>query len=302
MKKDILYSLGQAPSGELVHIADAEPNRSYLCPSCQQPFVQHRGSRKRPHFAHKVLSPNCTPETALHHGFKTLLFEKIQRHLVEGKPLPIAWDCPKCEGSHAGNLLKKAVSVAVEHSLGERQPDITLFDEHQRPVAAIEVVVSHAPEEEALAFYDANRIAVVTFKLTSDQDIHQLDADGLKPDTVSVCPNPRCSRCGEPMPKKRLLIIEGKCWKCNAPMKVAAIQGDMGYEPDFSPSDAKLAAQHGVFMKTQYSKIIRESYIANTCRRCNKFVGGHYLFTEYVATDYPRLELDAGYYCPDCQI
>ena len=154
MKKDILYSLGQTPSGELVHIADADPSGSYQCPSCQQVFVQRRGSRKRPHFAHKVLSPNCTPETALHHSFKTLLAEKIQRHLAEERPLPITWDCPKCAGSHAGNLLKKSVSVALEYRLGERQPDITLFDENQRPVAAIEVVVTHAPEEEALAFFE----------------------------------------------------------------------------------------------------------------------------------------------------
>ncbi len=303
MKKDILYSLGQSPNGELVHIADAEPNGSYLCPSCQQPFVQRRGSRKRPHFAHKVLSPNCTPETALHHSFKTLLFEKVQRHLAEGKPLPIEWDCPKCAGSHAGNLLKKSAFVALEYSLGERQPDITLFDEKQQPVAAIEVIVTHAPEEEALAFYADNRIAVVAFKLNSDQDIYQLNDNILKPDTVSVCPNPRCSKCGEHMPRKRLLIIEGQCWKCNAPMKVAAIRGDMGYEPGFNSNDAKLAAQHGVLMKTQYSKTIGESYIANTCRRCGKFVGGHYLFTGYIAIpEYPRQELDAGYYCPGCQI
>ena len=105
------------------------------------------------------------------------------------------------------------------------------------------------------------------------------------------------------MPRKRLLIIEGQCWKCNAPMKVAAIRGDMGYEPDFNSSDAKLAAQHGVFMKTQYSKTIGESYIANTCRRCGKFVGGHYLFTEYIAVpEYPRIELEAGYYCPGCEV
>ena len=68
-------------------------------------------------------------------------------------------------------------------------------------------------------------------------------------------------------------------------------------------NDAKLAAQHGVLMKTQYSKTIGESYIANTCRRCGKFVGGHYLFTGYIAIpEYPRQELDAGYYCPGCQI
>jgi len=86
-------------------------------------------------------------------------------------------------------------------------------------------------------------------------------------------------------------------------MKVAAIRGDMGYEPDFSPSDAKLAAQHGVFMKTQYSKMAGMSYPANTCPRCHQFVGRHYLFTGYIAVpEYPRIELEAGYYCPGCEV
>ncbi|MBD1876980.1 hypothetical protein H6F75_26195 [Nodosilinea sp. FACHB-131] len=303
MKKDILYSLGQAPNGELVHIADAKQDISYVCPACHQAFVQRRGSRKRPHFAHKILSPNCTPETALHYGFKTLLFEKIQSCLSDGKALPIKWDCPKCAGFHEGNLLKKSVSVALEHSLGERQPDIALFSEQQQPVAAIEVVVTHAPDEEAIRYYDRRNIAVVVIKLNSDQDIQQLEADVLKPDSISVCPNPKCPMCESHMPKKRLLIIDGDCWNCRAPMKVAAIRGDMGYEPNLNSDDARLAAQHGVFMKEQYSKTVGDSYIANTCRRCGKFVGGHYLFIDYVAVpEYPRQELDAGYYCPNCQV
>ncbi|MBV5310240.1 competence protein CoiA family protein [Chromatium okenii] len=294
--KDILYSIGRTSVGQLIKAVDAEKGISYTCPACSQVLILRKGTRKRPHFAHKTLSPNCTPETALHYVFKILLFSKIQKHFDQQLPLEMQWDCPACGGVHTGNLLKKAVKVVLEHNLGTCQPDIALLNEFNCTVAVIEVVVTHAPEQTALDYYKNNHIAVVSYKLKSDEDFNRLDAPILKPDSVDVCKNPKCSKCENYMSKKHLLIIDGNCWKCQAPMKVAAL-----YEGNFSLSDIQLATQYGVLMKLHYSRTLGMKYVANTCRKCGAFIGDHYLFTDYVAVDsYNRQELDAGYYCHHC--
>ncbi len=299
--KDILYSIGKTSSGQLVQAVDADKNAAYVCPACNKEFVLRKGARKRPHFAHKALSPSCTPETALHYGFKIFLFRKIQECLDKKIPLELQWKCSVCGGQHRGNLLKKATSVKLEHNLGSCKPDIALLDEYDSTVAVIEVIVSHAPEQSALNYYSGKHIAVVLYELKSDEDVNRLDVAILEPDSVNVCSNPKCSKCGSYKSRKRLLIIEGNCWKCRSPMKVAALQGDQGYEGSFSDSDIQLATQNGVFMKSHYSRTANIRYIANTCRKCDAFVGDSYLFYDYVAIpEYKRLEIDAGYYCPHC--
>ncbi len=248
-----------------------------------------------------MLSPNCTAETALHYGFKILLHKLIQEHIDHKQPYLIQWNCSYCGGTHTGNLLKKAVQVKLEHDLSKFQPDIALLDCFGRAIAVIEVIVTHFPEQKVLEYYKQNRIAIVSYILKSDEDIKRLDNPILQPDTVDLCLNPKCSKCGSHMAKKRLLIINGQCWKCRSPMRVAALRGDMGYVGDFSTSDIQLATQYGALLVKRYSQIVEEEYFANTCRKCRVFIGSHYLFTDYVAVPgYSREELDAGYYCPYC--
>ena len=110
-------------------------------------------------------------------------------------------------------------------------------------------------------------------------------------------------RYGNATTKKRLLIIDANCWKCRAPMKVAALRADTGYLNigDFTDLDIQLATQHGAFLRSHDSQTAGERYVANTCRRCKAFIGNHYLFSDYVADlALDRQELDAGYYCSVC--
>lgn len=79
--KTILYSIGRTTSGQLIKAVDTEKETPYACPVRDRQLILRKG-KKRPHFAHKALSPNCTPESALHHGFKTLLFDKIQQRFL----------------------------------------------------------------------------------------------------------------------------------------------------------------------------------------------------------------------------
>jgi competence CoiA-like predicted nuclease len=80
MTKTILYSTATTSTGQMIHASDANKETAYTCPLCNQPFIFRKGTRKRPHFAHKTLTSNCTPETALHYSFKVLLRDKIQNH------------------------------------------------------------------------------------------------------------------------------------------------------------------------------------------------------------------------------
>lgn len=200
-------------------------------------------------------------------------------------------------------MLKKAIQVKTEYDLGTCRPDIALLDQQGKAIAVIEIIVTHAPEQKTLDYYKDNRIAVVSYSLKSDEDINRLDSSSLEPDSVDLCTNPKCSKCGRHMAKNRLLVIDGECWKCSAPMKVAAIDKNEAYLGwgSFSQSDIPFAAKHGCFLKSHYSRTAGERYIANTCRQCSAFIGDHYLFTEYVAADwYSREEFDAGFYCPSC--
>lgn len=303
MAKDILHSVAETLTGEFIKACDADKGGSYSCPACKQPFIFRKGSKKRPHFAHKVLSPNCTPETALHYTFKTLLHQKIQKCLNQKSPLRIEWNCSNCLEIHTGNLLKKAVCVKLEHNLGTCQPDIALLDENDRVIAVIEVIVTHEPEQAALEYYEQNQIYVIRYSLKFDNDIERLDAEVLKPDDINLCVNQKCKECGKNMQKKQLIIINSKCWKCYSPMKVAALQSRLRNIElsDFSKEDIELANQKGCFLKVQYSNVEKGKYVANTCRRCNRFIGNHYLFGDYVADlECEREELDAGYYCSYC--
>ena len=306
-KNTILYSIATTSTGQMVNANDAEKGIDYSCPLCGNPFILRKGTKKRPHFAHKNLSPNCTPETALHHSFKNLLAKKIQEHIDNKEALEIRWKCGKCHDYHSGNLLKKAVEVKVEHDLGSCRPDIALLNNKGDVVAVIEVIVTHAPEQKTLDFYEENKIAVVPFTLKSDEDINLLNRSIIETDKLDLCTHPKCSTCGNRKARKSFLIVDGKCWKCSASMKVGCLLDKNSYIQgyvetlDFSQSDIQFATEQGCNLKSHYSRTARERYVANTCRRCGTFIGEHYLSKEYVNNDsYRKIEHDAGFYCPSC--
>jgi hypothetical protein len=304
MPKDILYSFANNENGDLVSAVLAKRGTSYFCPSCQKEMVHRKGEKVRPHFAHKTLSQNCSPETVLHFGFKRLLCKRIFRTLNAGEALAFQWKCDSYCGSHTGNLLKRATLAEEELNLEICRPDIALLDKEGNVAAAIEIVVTHPPEQSTIDFYKAKRIPLVVFALKSDTELSRVDEEVLRPDTVDACLNPKCTKCNRHMSCLKMLIIDGKCWKCNSAMKVGALRGDADWEPEISAEHIALANRHGANFKTRYSKTVRERYAANTCRECNAFIGGHYLFSDYIAPaeygEYSSIELDAGFYCPAC--
>ncbi len=299
--KAILYSTAFY-KGELVKAKDAVKGRPYACAVCGGEMIPRQGEQKRPHFAHKALTDNCTPESALHYGFKVLLANKLKEHIATQQSLEIEWGCRYCLETHIGNLVKKASQVEIEHNLGKCQPDIALLDRTGRVIAAIEVVVTHAPEQQALNYYQDKNIGLVVFQLKSDEDLKRIGPK-MYPEEVYSCLNPRCGRCRERTNKRELVVVKSECRRCHKPMSVAAFMGG-GLCGTFFPSDIELAKSKGVhigFWKSNRSPWRRPT---SACSCCKAVIGLPWLWDKHVN---PDLELQrenygiSGYYCNRCE-
>ncbi|HUM51154.1 MAG TPA: competence protein CoiA family protein [Chitinophagales bacterium] len=316
---NILYTVAKDKNGQLIKANDAEKGNDFFCPLCKSELILRKSGKtgkgtKRPHFAHRALTPNCTPETALHYSFKNLLADKLQRHITTQTPLHFTWNCEYCSGQHSGNLLKKVKAVNVEYNLRVCKPDIALLSDNDEIFGVVEIVVTHKPDENTLKYYSDNNIILIQINLTSDKDIDELDNRISHPNKVGICFNPKCKICGHFKATAIMTIIEGPCWKCDSTMKVATIStssGDLvrGSSNNLTPSDftsdeIAFAKSKGVILKIQYSKTVNERYIANSCAKCGSFAGDFYLFSQYISPasrgELPSQEYDIGYHCDFC--
>ena len=211
------------------------------------------------------------------------------------------WPCDQCHSNHTGNLLKKVISVALEQDLGAARPDLLLKDATGKPVVAIEIVVTHAPEQSAYDFYSEHDIAVVEVRIEDGMTLETLkDLRELKPDAVSICTNKKCPDCRKPLHSKLLNVVIGDCYRCHSPMKVAFIEADgMGLQSSsFSPQEIECANNQGCILEVRYSKTANESYLANVCPKCKAFVGEFYMHN-YSSAD-SIAQIPTGWFCFDC--
>ena len=181
--------IAQTNTGDIVNVSQAEKDEEYYCIFCNMPMVLRKGYIRRAHFAHKQLSSNCSPKTALHDIFKQMLYENIKLSLAQKTPVKMKWQCYTCGNIHTGNLLKKSSKVELEYNLGTCPPDIALLDASNRVVAVIEVIAPHEREKSTLVYYRQNKIAVIRYQLKSDRDLDRLKTNVLKPDMVDACTN-----------------------------------------------------------------------------------------------------------------
>jgi len=195
--KHILYTVAFNTDKELVTANEGVKGESYCCTTCDCKLILRKSGKtgpgsRRPHFAHKSLNPNCTPETALHFGFKTLLADLLSQKINESSSITISWPCDYCSENHSGNLLKKVKSISLEHNMGLCRPDIALLDADGNVFGVIEVVVTHKPEQRVLAHYHSQGIICIQLTLTSDEDIYKIEEIISHPSRVFTCFNPKC--------------------------------------------------------------------------------------------------------------
>lgn len=304
--KKLLLPYAYDNAGNLVHIDNAQKENEYTCPVCRTKLALRiskipKGEKfhRSNHFAHLGSSDNHCSESFLHKLFKNKVTEYINEKITNGEQLPFEWDCEKCEEHHSGNLLKKAVKVVEEYNLDSYRPDIALLDKNNKVIIVIEIVVTHEPEPKTIKYYDDNKIACLQIKVESFDDCKLIDYSLAHPTKINMCPNPICKKCGHVMNTKKLVLVNGTCWKCNREMKIAMIEHDECYGLDLlTEKDVESANKNGANIKKVYSRTTKESYYANVCSHCNGFIGSHYLHEYFYEPHCGTWDL--GYACYHC--
>ncbi len=91
----------------------------------------------------------------------------------------------------------------------------------------------------------------------------------------------RCD-CGEPYSQRLVLVVDSKCWNCDADMKVAmtgdCVQGGViGSPENFSEAELAFAIEKGAIIRPCFSQTQQREYPANVCNSCNAMTGEFYL-------------------------
>ena len=290
--------------GQLVHVSTVPRGLKCgcVCPVCKETVVARKGEVMSHHFAH-YRRGTCSPETVLHYLGKRLLHDRIVRHLAEGKKLPLRWNCPYCPDTHRGDLLKLARQVEMEVQLEGCRPDLVLWDGDEEPVAVLEMVVTHQPDENVLEYCEKRGVTLLQFNLRNVRDLLALEYEQpLRPSHVTLCLRPQCEDCGKPLSPAFLHVLDVSCWRCGFPMRVAFVRADnrtAGPEV-FGERQTDLARRQGVLLRENYSLSSRKRYVANTCPTCGAFVGVPYLL-RYAHKAPDTAGKRAGYVCLNCR-
>ncbi|MBI3923527.1 MAG: hypothetical protein HY318_19065 [Armatimonadetes bacterium] len=301
-----LLKLPFALRGEgLVHISEVSSGRQRdcVCPSCKEPLIAKKGPIKKHHFAHDP-GTQCNLESALHCVAKTLIYTGIQGALNHGNPIHLRWKCSRCGDEHGGNLLKRIASVNLELDLGKAQPDILLSDLDNKPIAVIEIVVSHPPDDSALEFYKDAGIAVVEVKLESGEALEAFrDLRELHATRFPRCTRPKCKQCGRPLSPKVLHVVEAACEYCLRTIKLSFVDAENLFlgPRDFTLHDILLAEKQGCVLQRRYSERTGKECPAIKCSMCGGFVEEFSPEDWYEPTS-GGPEVVSGHFCRSCEV
>jgi hypothetical protein len=312
MSDDVLIPYGFRDRS-LIHISEAVAGLACGCNcfGCGNPLIAKKGNIKIHHFAHAYVGQCVGRETLLHAMGKQLLQDRFEHSISSGNPLWLKWRCRACGEEHSGSF-KQVRAVAVEKAIGGYTPDLTLSDHRGRPIAAIEVDVTHEPDPEAILHYADQGIMVIEFHLNDFDDLsHITDPGGLLPDKVGFCPRPSCIRCRKVLSKLFLTVIDITCPKCRKPMGVGFKElGPDGIlaEQIFDEKEITKATKLGANLWERYCRVEKIKYTGNVCPGCDAFLPRSEIpkiVWKYFERSNPKPEAKQtrlGYGCPKCDV
>lgn len=298
-------------NGEWIHISQVESGlkSNCVCPCCKKVLLAKKGLKNVHHFAH-YKKVDCQPETVLHFIAKTFIHQKIERHLNNRLPLNISWLCKFCKNKHETNLLRRATKARLEYTKFEVcRPDIVLLTENDAPVAVIEIVVTHKPEDSAVAYYQQNKIALIECDVFQGSDLELIQsADGLNATRIDQCTNLKCKQCGNPFSDLIVMfLVPQACRRCKQTMKVCFVrptEWDIRGPKNFSENEILIAHQNGALLEMKFSATANESYLANTCPHCRAWIGEFFLH-DYLPNEFDKKseweEFLIGHRCDKCK-
>ena len=204
MKKEILHIIALDENNLIINANDAHKGKKYICPSCKNDLILKKSGKtsigsRRPHFAHKSLTVNCSPESVLHYSFKKMLLEVIQYNVLNKIPMNILIECNKCHNKLFMNILGNCLNVKDEYDMKICRPDIALIEENENVYAVFEIVVTHKPEDNIVNYYQKNNILLFQIKLETEKDLENINETlnkkieiKTRPDYFNACINPNC--------------------------------------------------------------------------------------------------------------
>ena len=305
---------------------DKTQRKKYLCPNCGVPVILRKSDNvgkyaKRPHFAHKANEGvDCCPETVLHNTFKTELYKILKEHLDNNKEFICEWNCNIFPDRYKGNLLKRIGNVYMERDLGVCRPDILLTDNDDKPYIAIEIVVTHKPEEQTIKYYKDNNIYLYQINLESDNDLKNIEIKAKYPDFFDACNRHKCKTCGQYLTKREIIIKEQMCNYCYKPMLFSygtdeikksrnpiKFNQNIFFPKDYSRDEIEYVLKNSVKLRRTYSIVDDGVYIYNTCSRLNCQPNYCYDSLEMIEYSEPKeqkmqlISSKTSYYCDKCK-
>lgn len=241
-------------------------------------------------------SPNRTP----HDEAVAIIEQLVTKNL--GGDLEATGACNQCSEELTINLVAGAFSVSREKLVGSVRPDISLFDESGKAVRFIEVVDSHAPEENVheQALQDGTEVVEIHLRaerefagrrrnraldasLTVKARLQELADGRIVIDAHNLlCRRPMCRECGAPLPLRTVTVSKKDCWKCGQNVIVATgdKDGESLEQDQFTKEETAFARENGVILERRFSATVGGKYFANVCPRCDQIQGNWFLYMD----------------------
>ena len=241
-------------------------------------------------------SPNQTP----HEEAVSIIETLTTRNL--GGNLRATAECNQCSEKLTINLVSGVSNVSREKLVGTVRPDISLLNENGDPVRFIEVVDSHAPEENVHEYALQNGIEIVEIHLRVEREFTGKRMNRALDTSLTVkarlqeladgrlvigahnllCRKPKCRECGTPLPLRTVTVSTTDCWKCGQNVNVATGDKDGAglWQDDFTTEEIEFSKENGVTLERRFSATAREKYLANVCTNCDQIQGNWFLYMD----------------------
>lgn len=178
--KSVKWSIALDGNNKEMKVGEATKGQTYFCMACGNEMFVRKSSTGLMHFVHKRLPDNYSYESELHFYCKKILHQYLNKHIVSHKPLSISQTCGYCRKRFSVDITSGINHVAMEQTYvinGKTvRPDIALVKDN-RPICVIEIVVTHAPEEDVLDAYDSQNI--LTIEIQVDEQTPDISVETL---------------------------------------------------------------------------------------------------------------------------
>jgi len=304
----IIYPYALDKAGLIVKAVDAPRSEIYSCIACGERMVVRRGEIKRPYFAHYTENPNCKPETVLHMMAKDIIKAGLDTAIKMKYEYPFTWWCPVCHHHHKGDLARSTRDVKTEVSLDGVRPDILVSSTNGKPLVAIEVVVTHSPEQEAIQAYKKLKLPVLLIRPRWEHLENLKSGLGLVEAWQAPCKAKRCPKCHRPMEE---VVIGGfagyHCDKCGKPLlALGLVSGNGGYFSEWTPGIVKVAHTVGVNLTTVPIEHSRKRIGVLKCPACGYYDMFEWIydpwFDDVAMTSEPPVKTKPYYRCQNCDL